>query len=598
MSVLGTQKLKVAAQKRNKMQLDAQHITTSTFMQLQPVYYRHLIPNEKISISVNSLTRLQPMAVPTFGRANLNLRCFFVPYKTVCPYFNSFVADTYYSSASTSDIPQTVPYFNSATLWKLFKSVLFSTSTATKPTVYDFFDGTNYYTLTVYGKRMYKIFLSLGYRVFPHDSSGDNITFNALALLSFARVYFDWYSLSQYRNSSSILALQKLFAKNDPSSAYELTYADLISLCGLFEAANYGQDYFTSAWENPVNATNGSQSQFAADDLTYQPGVLSVVTGVNNTPTLVSNGGLEPSASPNHAEVPITEYSLHLLHALNNYTVRHSMAGAREIDRLLVDFGIQLRSERLTRSVFIGSDIEPLQIGDVTQTVNNASGGNPSNLGDYGGKGYIKGQKSFDYEAEEFGMIIICATIQPAVSYVQGIDRHNLDTDRFDFFNPSFDSLGTQAIAKGELYTSPNFSFVSGHDNTVLGYKDTWGFSPRYAHRKVGRDWVSGDFAVDSANIGRTSWFLSRLFVDSSFDASNPDVDHMYHSLDFCRGVDAAQYNRIFNYTGSAIEPFYMFFNFNVTSYMPALPLYDTYQFEGEENHDSVTIDVGGTKLN
>lgn len=602
MSVLGKQQVKVAAQKKCKMQLDAQHITTSNFLELQPVYYRHCVPGEHITINVDALSRLAPLQVPTFGRANMNLRAFYVNYRNVCPYFNEFVSDTYYSSGSASAVPQRVPYFQSSDLLSFFTTKTIPSvgflvtqvgTTATPPTVpYDFYDGSKYYQFTTGGKRIYKIFTSLGYRLLV---GGKTMSYNALALLAFARIYFDWYSLPQYRNSSSILHLQKLFSKNDPANAYQLTQNDFVELGGLFAFASYAQDYFTSAWDNPVSPAN-SNSSVSIDDISNESGVIQNVvdnsTSGLDTPVLKSKVMLD---STKEGYIHLTEYSLHLLHALNNYSVRHSMSGAREIDRFLVDFGIQLRSERLNRSVYIGSDIIPLQIGDVTQTSNTAGAGAVSNLGDYGGRGYMKSSKSFDYITEEFGMFIICSTIQPAVGYVQGFDRHNIHHDKFDFFNPSFDNLGTQGIAKGELYVSPNAPFASV---SVDDYRNIFGFTPRYAEYKVGRDWLTGDFSLDSQNVGRTSWNLNRLFSDSNFGGAVHSIAGINHSADFCRGLDFAQYNRIFTYTGDDRDSFYLFFNFNVTSFVPALPLYDTYVFENEENHDSVTLDSGGTKLN
>lgn len=602
MSALSKQQLKIGASKRVKMNLDAQHVTTSQFLQLQPVYYRHMLPNEKISINVQSLARLAPLAVPCFGRANLNLRAFYAPYRTVCPYFNEFIEDTVYSDSTTSAIPQSVPTITSEVIFNAFvnKTIqgnsLMTVSTTVPATPWDFriSSENKWYYFTPTGRRAMKILNSLGYRAIPKGDKG-SVTFNALGLLGYARVYFDWYSLGQYQNSASVLAVGKLLSKNSPSSAYALTQDDLITILSLLYSPAYDQDYFTSGWDNPVAPADGTSSSFSAVDVTTLGGVSP--SSVSHTDSAVDGTTILSLATISSGKSGISENGLHLLHALNNYTRRHQMAGSRVVDRFLADFGIQLDSAKLNRSVYLGSDSVPLQIGDVTSMADTSASGATSNLGDYAGRGHISGNKTFDYEAEEFGVLIIVASVVPAIDYVQGYDRNNRHLTKFDFFTPSADNCGVQAVEKGELYISGDQSFTGADPRK---YADTFSFLPRYSEYKVGRSWLTGDFAWASAYQGGGSWHLFRMFADSYFagaSGSTP-VDNMHHDADFCLATDRGQFNRIFNYTGNELDNMYLFFNFNVTSYVPALPLYDTYIFENEENHDSITIEANGTKLN
>ncbi|MCQ2305122.1 MAG: hypothetical protein MJZ97_09055 [Bacteroidales bacterium] len=598
MSVLSKQQLKVASSKRVKMSLDAQHVTTGQFLQLQPVYYRHMIPNEKINVNVDSLIRLAPLAVPTFGRANLNLRAFFVPYRTVCPYFNEFITDTVYSDSSDSAIPSSVPTISSDMIYNCFvnstiySSEAFVTSSTTAPSAWDFKTSTRWYTYTAIGRRAIKLLNSLGYRLIPYGDKSA-ITYNALALLAFARIYFDWYSLGQYRDSSTVLAVGKLLAKNSPSSAYALTSNDLKTIFELILSPSYDQDYFTAAWDNPVSPADSNSSAVSMNDITTALATTkSTITHDDN----FLNGTSVLSPAVEDGKSFISEQGLHMLHALNNYQRRHQMSGARAVDRFLVQYGIQLDSAKLNRSVYIGSNTSPLQIGDVTSMANTAGAGNTSNLGDYAGRGHVASNSSFDYESDEFGIFIVVASVIPAIGYVQGYDRNNRHLTRFDFFTNEFDNCGVQVTEKGELYVSKDVQFTGGNNGF---YAATFGFLPRYAEYKVGRDWLTGDFAT-SIYAGSGSWHLFRMFDDTYFgsSASTPGINNVYHDIDFCLATDRAGYNRIFNYTDSDVDNMFMFFNFNVTSYVPALPLYDTYIFENEENHDSVTIEANGTKLN
>lgn len=593
MSVLSKQRVKSAAPRKSKMSLDSNHITTSDFMCLQPVYYRHMIPGENLNVNVTAISRLAPLAVPTYGRANLNLRAFYIPYRTINPTFNEFISDTIYSNYSSSSIPAGVPLLKASVLRDAFHNNTYLDDLGTTPPANpsDVYAYGHYWNYTSVGRRKLKILESLGYKIVWNDKG--NFDYNALGLLAYARVYMDWYSLGQYLNEATYLAIQKLFNYNDPSTPLNLSSADLFNILSIFDLVSYDQDYFTSQWDNPVSPVSGLTSPIPTiEDNTITSSTVSMIGNDAGVPIIksVDNSTNPPTISANVAN--LSENTLHLLHAINNYVKGHQMSGARAIDRLLVDYGIQLRSERLNRSTYLGSYIQPIQIGDVTSTANTSSDPSVSNLGDFAGRGFSSGQNSFQYEAEEFGMFLICSSIIPAIGYTQGFDRHNLHVDRFDFYNGRFDNCGTQATAKGELFISGSVSFAG----QASDYLRPMGFLPRYAEYKVGKDYLTGDFALDSAHAGRNSWHLFRRFNEAYFNSS---VNNVVHSFGFCNARnDHGDFDRIFQNTDNDFDHFYNFFHFEVTSMIPALPLYDTYVFDNEENKESVIVEANGSKLN
>ena len=118
MSVFDKIRVQTALGKRNKFNLDCRHTTTSDFFQLNIPYIRRMIPNEKIKIDVSAFSRLAGMPLPTFGDANLNLRCFFVPYRMVFKGFLDLLADVprSWSDGSTPSIPSHVPLIKNRSL--------------------------------------------------------------------------------------------------------------------------------------------------------------------------------------------------------------------------------------------------------------------------------------------------------------------------------------------------------------------------------------------------------------------------------------------------------------------------------------------------
>jgi len=82
-SYLDKAQVNTAITDNTKLDLGHQHITTSDFMQLNMSYLHEMVPGEKIDVNMESFARLNPMPVPTFGRASMRHRAYFVPFRTI-----------------------------------------------------------------------------------------------------------------------------------------------------------------------------------------------------------------------------------------------------------------------------------------------------------------------------------------------------------------------------------------------------------------------------------------------------------------------------------------------------------------------------------
>lgn len=605
MSILDKAKVAIGLNHKSRLDLTHAHITTSNFMDMQPVTYRHMIPQEKYTCNVHAFARLASLTVPTYGRARLNLRAFFVPFRTVMPKFNDFITDTVSASYGTNNsarvgIVQQTPYFTNDDLVRTFNNGAvvvggqsYPLTTVGTATSYDFqFTANTYDKLTPMGRRFWKILRSLGYHLIPSDK--DTTPFSALALLAYLRVYFDWYSVSAYMDTASYQLFQSWFTYDNPSTPLRLNDTELLKIAAFLMKVSYDGDYFTAAWDNPVAPNSSLFSPFVFPDFTFDPLnassaspnqlVTNYNTAGNGTPSaqsVIAAGGGQQVAV-------LTQYADDALHALTDYMKRHQLSGARTIDRYLADFGINLPADKLQRSTYLGMSSMDVQIGDVMSQANTSSDPNVSNLGDYSGKGYINGGKTFEFQASEFGLFLVVSSILPTGGYVQGYDRNNLHLTKDQFFLPDFDNLGVQAIAKGELYVSKNSAFASQSG----AYDGVFGYTPRYAEYKVARDQVTGDFST-SAMAGGDSWHLMRLFDDAYF---NGTVANVQHDLDFCLGTDSDQYSRIFNNTENDLDKFYLVYQFDDSAYAPCNSLFDTYHFECESKR--ITMDSNGVKMN
>lgn len=601
-------KVSVASVNHSKLDVSSTHITTGNFMQLMPVYYRHMIPGEHIKGNGSVLARLAPVSVPSYGRCRINMRSFFVPFRTIFPKFNEFITDTIASNATGSSLVASSPIVTNSVLlnWFMTKSIVVGGNTILENVrlldatdaddaaiinqdMYDIKVSTSYYVFTTRGRERYKWLCSLGYRIVWDDKNTE--PFSALPILAFAKCYLDWYANSAYLNNQLYYRVQQLLEFNTPSANLQLTATHLTYIFDLIRYLSYdsSNDVFLNAWDNPMSPNNGLSTNLAISDITssytnngntYSSGVVDMGNpGFDqNTPIMLQRA---------NTGVYIGSQYLHTaLKSLTDYVKRNQLSGAYAVDRFLARFGINLDSAKVNRSIYVSSTSVDVDFGQVTQVVNTAQGSDPSNLGSYGGIGIGNGNLDFDYKCDEFGIFLVLYSIIPAAHFFQGYDRNLKHILKTQFFTPEYDNLGCQGIEKGEVYVSKNSTF--GTD-----YSGVYGFAPRYYEYKQKTDFVTGDFTYPTAMAGGDAWHLQRIFKDDSFGTAVTDIQH---SFELTQGVDAGQYDRIFNYTDTDIDKFYLVFNFNAQALAPCKSLFDTYDFD--EMFRQLTMDAGGAKVN
>lgn len=571
------------------LDLSSQHVTTADFMQLNIAKCMEVVPDQSVKIEMETFARLDPLPVPTFGRAKIHNRAYFVPFRTIWRPWNSFINDVPYIARDQYGIPPSVPTINNQAITELFRDDLFSTlSKGAYDFRYTVYGNTGneetetahaYRNFTSFGRYAYKIMRSLGY---APDFTNRRHYVSALPLLSFIRVYVDFFYPSQYNMNSDCAFLQELLTDDrfDSSSSMTFSFDVLKRIFIITYNITYDNDYFTSAWDYPDAPNHGLASDITIRDIDTGTADVSynVEGGEYNSPTLAtrSDGG---------GQNKISQYALNALRSLTDYMKRNQIAGSRIIDRFFARFGIKLVPEKLNRCVYLGEITQDLQFGDVTSMADTEG----ATLGTYAGRGVSFGQGNFSYESDEYGMIIIISTIVPFVQYYQGQQRLVQHIDKLDFWTPEFDNLGTQAIGANEVYVPMDGVIPVNYSNQVFG------FAPRYAEYKVPYSQITGDFLLGSRNVGKDAW---TLFRDITPIVDSVGIDGLVHNPDFVTSSDSAQYNRIFQINDDSLEHIYVIHNFNISSRAPFKSLYDTYEFESEGKADKVTIDVNGDTHN
>lgn len=592
------QVIPTANRKKNNKNYSFDHVTSQPFMCGMPIAVREVVPNMDLKINLESFVRLNPLVKPTFGRARVNNRCFFVPMRTIMPRFNEFI--------------QSEPIFSivDGQYGMQIKTMLVTNDVLLNSVVYGSSGGNvnnydiscaqsgnvNYLLLSSQGKWILKLLTSLGYKINMDDR--DLTEYSALPILAFAKVMIDWYYPSQYINSSLVSGLQRLFLNDSLQSVY-LNLSDLLSISLLCGCVCYDDSLYVDAWDRPTAPNSGAESIYNIPDITLPSGVTQNSSGIQSASAKNNLGNNTPYASAPTSSQPnnvssITQYQHDILKALTDYTTRHRLSGVRAVDRYFAEYGINLSSEIMKRSILLGSDTYNINFGDVmshsdTYDSNSNSG---AVLGDYSGKGVGYGQHQFTYNlGQEFGYVIVINSVVPEVGYYQGINRINKHTDILDFWHADFDGLGVQAVAADEVFVSNDYNLA--FTNTTIHSK-VFGFVPRYAEYKAAPSLMTGIFGMPNANRDITAFTFMRD-LKGNFNA----VTDIQHDWLFVIGNDSNQFNRIFYNDGAGKEipeNFLFIHHFEISQSDETSPLYDTYDFKEVER--AVEMHTQAAKVN
>lgn len=665
-SFLDKVKVPTAVSDNTKVDLSHQHISSIDMFQLQPNMYYDMVADSKIDVNFQTLVRLNPLPVPTFGRISLHHRAFFVPYRTIFRGWTDFITDSVHvpsSKGAASGLLQFVPSVSNFTFVELFKKYIYGLGTSTDldghGPFYDpssistqeyedimsstslmyrintnadaadvvMFTGTSgyqgWYCFTALGRQFYKIIESLGYKIVwsdvpvSDDKEFIDHIYSAMPLLALGKIFCDHYFPTQYTSISDYDYVLSLCNHDIDTSQFLLTEDDLSYILWLCSFVYYDTDMFTASFDVPNQPVVGNVSDFKLSNIDEIGRVLGTANHVIDKQNVVTNNsGLPTADNGRYGElnapfvtgylnttanaVVAAGFSQFLVDALKRFTdfmKRNQMSSSRALERYLARYGVAIPAEKLNRSIYVGSEIQDVVIGDIMSTADT----NGASLGSYAGKGISSGSGHFEFKASEDGIFMVLTSLVPNVGYFQGVDPSVKRLTKTDFFIPELtDGLGVEAVSSDELYVPQRYNA-----NWKNLFKHVFGFLPRGYSYKIKNDHVTGNmrlFSINGANPNTpsefnaaNSWHLMRTFDDADFPNG---ADSVVHGPAFLNGrLDRLQYKRIFyDVAASSPDNFIMITNFDMVAYLPMCSLFDTYEFD--EHGKEVTLQVHGPKLN
>lgn len=593
----------LSASKANKFDLSSRHIGTTNFGELKPIYCESVIPSDRFSLDVQSFTRLDPMPAPSMAEMFVHTRCFFVPFNTILHGFSEFINNTRNVNAVATLSSFKVPYMLETTVCTAFKNSALSTpATGDKP--YDIrivreYDAQGvpqfeYYKLSVQGRRIYNILMSLGYNFTFDNESNAQAKYSLLPLIAFCKVYLDWYVPSKYWTSDANIIWLRQFVNIDYDNLAgvktfflnngSILTETLIKLFSIDFSVFFTQDYFTNCLKEPFG-NDGIMQSWSNVEPSLGAGA---VDGQNSVESDSSYGAniLQGTTDSNQ----LTAFDLKTVGQLQKILNKGMVIDQKVQDYLRVTFGIEPSTDALRISKYVGHFADTIKVGDVMSNADtmNSAGTSGAVLGQFAGRGLGYQQGHFTFSAgANYGLVLVLQDIVPTPFYYQGLPNYVTAIDRLDFFTPEFDALCSAPVPIQRL-----FNHQPLHD-----YDTVFGYLPQYSEYKVGHDVLSGNFRLHSVNADLSPWYQARSLPPLA-GQTGPIPANVTISSQFSKALWSSKYNdfnSIFYSDGSVADPFYQIHDIKVSCYRKAKSLIEQMFDDDDYKDGSTNVELGGS---
>lgn len=493
---------------RSSFDLSSKKLFTAKIGEILPCYWQIAIPGTKYRISSDWFTRTVPVNTAAYTRIKEYYDFYAVPLRLISrslPQAFTQMSNYMTSAASKSantELLTNVPYAPVGNISAEIQARV--TAKATDDAGFGFAYGScKLLDMLGYGsfigvnnaekKNITKQYLGLDIASLPDSQNpliyGTSINLNLLPIFTYQKIYFDFYSNSQWEKH---LAYSYNVDYWDGKSSVEIC-ADMIKL----RYANYPKDYFLGvlpssqygsvAVLSPIVPSRGSNMIFAG----YEPsgqGSLSDASIIKNAPTETSLAAASTSSSDRalYLNSDLSALSIRATEYLQRWKEVVQFSSKDYSDQMAAQFGIKAPEYMGNHSHYIGGWSNVININEVLNT--NLTADNSQAV--IAGKGISSmSGHTITYDCGAEHQVIMC--VYHAVPLLDwSLKGHNpqlLCTSVSDFPQPAFDQLGMQPVSALTLNNSP--SSPSGN----IGY------NLRYWQWKSAVDTVHGAFRPSAA---------------------------------------------------------------------------------------------------
>lgn len=246
---------------------------------------------------------------------------------------------------------------------------------------------------------------------------------------------------------------------------------------------------------------------------------ITIYPNITGAPPITVNG----SVFNNVATINEFESAARIQELLSLY----GFSGLTSDDKIAAEFGVRNPNSSLQQSRQLSWDMMDVAIGEVFSSDVNVVSPDFPYPNDIAGAGtaiaklkdYANGFKDFYFQ--EHGFLIGITWVYPEASYQEGLPRMFALNDRFDYAHPLFSELGMQSIKKREI--DCKWGQLNDQD---------FSYNPRYAEHKVGINRVNGSLrdnlsSMTAGRIFQPDEGLYSLAFNDRFLKVDPTQDHL-----------------------------------------------------------------------
>ena len=343
-----------------------------------------------------------------------------------------------------------------------------------------------------------------------YDCFGE-FRFNPFRLLSYQKIYYDFYRRQDYEGS------KPEHYNIDDFNGDLMSMTDTQRLLGIFRLRYrwLAKDYFTGVVPSEL---------FGTENLVAKTNVNSLLPEFRQAMTNSFNGADSATISSMLSDgrgvklghnAEISTRSIRAIYAIEKLMRLTRRAGDYDyISQTSAHYGVDVPKGRGEEVSFLGGWSSQIDISEVVTTALTEKG-DPAQI--YGrGVGTQQG-KDINYEAKEHGLLMVITSIVPDSDYSGvGMNNFNAKLYRGDFFHPEFQDLGLQPIMSHELAFQPHKLNRSATDK--FGGSVLLGYAPRYAEYKTACDELHGEFRAGKEF---SPWVSSIKVLDNAFFSSS-----------------------------------------------------------------------------
>lgn len=493
---------------RSSFDLSSKKLFTAKVGEILPVYWQIAVPGTKYRISSDWFTRTVPVNTAAYTRIKEYYDFYAVPLRLISralpqafTQMSDYMTSAASNNANTAQLSE-VPYVSQSLLSTYLQVANANDQTNTRddagmPLVYGsckVLDMLGYGSM-IASSNSGKAAITQKYLGLDNLSDGVNPlvyqssqTVNALPFLAYQKVYFDFYSNSQWEKHLAYAYNVDYWTGGSPialaADMLKLRYADYPKdyFMGILPASQYGSVAILpstldkSRASNTLLLANSNSSSFSY--FNNPSGGNSVVSSVSNTSGDVRGGLLNSDLSA--LSIRAAEY-------LQRWKEVIQFSSKDYSDQMAAQFGIKAPEYMGNHSHFIGGWSSVININEVVNTNLDTADSQAS----IAGKGISSNSGyTLTYDCGAEHQVIICVYhAVPLLDWdLTGQNPQLTVTSVSDFPQPAFDQLGMQTVPSLNLQNNPG-----------LPTSGSLGYNLRYWQWKSNIDTVHAGFRKGAA---------------------------------------------------------------------------------------------------